>query len=376
MGPFSIVFLICVIFGLFNGWRNGWQTTLIRLFSFIGAYALLYLYLKPLAAALKLNLEFGFLLSHLAAGAGILVIGGFAISLSLRFILWLLKFFLPWRKPEDSTDAELRKPNVKSPVGALLGGSLGAVLSVFLVWALSLLSVQVPQLQVKPEQYLDYRLEKISQSIVGNLSGHLLTVVGSEDQDKAMMQAIIRNPVENAKRLRSIGESDSFKSLLTDRKTMDLVRSGDSKALLKNDKFQAVLQEPALQALADESGLQGADGDEALASTVSSAFTRMEQLRQNPKVMALVQDPELQRQIQNKDYFALFANPKFEQILEAFQSPDENKKSLSEQGAQAENQTSDIGGNQQAPSYPAPSTKIYHWVDEDGKHHYSDKEPD
>lgn len=375
MGPFSIVFLICVIFGLFNGWRNGWPTTLIRLLSFIGAYALLYSYLKSFAAYLKDNMEFGFLLSHLAAGGGILILGGMAISLGLRFVIGLFRFLLPWKKPKDSTDSEPKRLSAKDPFGAMFGASLGALLAVFLIWALSLLSVQVPQLQVKPDHLIDLRLEKISQSIIAKLSGHLLNVVGTKDQDKTMMQAIIRNPVENAKRLRSIGESESFKSLINDRQTLDLMRKGDNKALLKNEKFQAVLQEPALQALADESGLTSEGGDEALASTVSSAFSRMEQLRQNPKVMGLLQDPELQRQIQNKDYFALFANPKFEQILEAFQ----NQPPVDNQGSTTGNEGSDSAEEGEGPkssNYPPPSSEIYHWVDKDGKHHYSDKKPD
>ena len=30
----------------------------------------------------------------------------------------------------------------------------------------------------------------------------------------------------------------------------------------------------------------------------------------------------------------------------------------------------------QEVSYPEPSDKVYHWVDDEGNHHYSDQKPD
>ncbi|GAA6153648.1 CvpA family protein [Pseudoteredinibacter isoporae] len=370
MGPFSIVLFVSLIVGLMIGWRSGWLTTLIRLLSFIGAYVLLYLYLKPLATYLQQSAELSYLLSYMAAGGGILVLGGLAISLTLRLLFGLLKLFLPWQPPSEED-----KGSAKSPVGAILGGSLGAAFALFLIWSLSLLSVQFPQIQAKPEQTFDVRLVETSQDLMGSISAQLLQVVGAEKQEQAMVTAIMRNPVENAQRLKSIGSSDSFKRLMQDRNSLTLMRSGNSKALVQDRKFQAVMQEPAMKALVEESGLNSSDDQEELASTVSSAFTRMDRLRRDPKIQRILQDPELQRQVQNKDYFALFANPKFAEILEAFQNP--------EPSTDAPNEGALDGGNDEAGSsldekadYPEPSGKVYHWVDSDGRHHYSDKKPD
>lgn len=369
MGPFSIVFLISLVFGLIIGWRSGWLATLIRLLSFVGAYVLLYLYLKPLSAYLLQNFELGYLPSYLAAGGGLLIVGGFAISIALRLLFAVLKMFLPWRPP-----AEEQESSAKSPIGAILGGSLGAVFALFLIWAMSLMSVQFPQIQPKPEQTFDLKLAESSQNLMGSISAQVLQVAGAEKQEQAMVTAIMRNPVENAQRLKSIGSSDSFRRLMQDDNSLNLMRSGNSKALVKDRKFQAVMQEPAMQALVKDSGLNTSEDQEELATTVSSAFTRMDRLRRDPKIRNILQDPELQRQIQNKDYFALFANPKFAEILEAFQS---SQTEDADRGAvQDSPDTSKAPADDGGADYPEASSKVYHWVDDEGRHHYSDKKPD
>jgi len=361
MGLFSIVFLICLLLGLYIGWRNGWLKTLIRLLSFLGAYALLYLYLKPFSTYLGEVTELGFLFSNLLAGGALLGLGGFAISLCLRILVALIKLLLPWKAPTE----EKPPSSAKDPFGAVVGGGLGSIFALFLIWAMSLLSSELPQLTPKPNHQWDLRLSNLAKSMVGGLSGRALQLAGAETQDQALVQAIMRDPLSNAKRLRSIGESSAFRELLQDKDSVQLMRSGNSEALLKDKKFQAVMQQPEMQDLVKESGLADqAGGEQALAKTVGSAFSRMESLRNNPKIMQIMQDPELQKQIKNKDYFALFSNPKFEQILEAFQNAPAPKSEASN------------SETEQKASYPEPSDKVYHWVDDEGNHHYSDQKPD
>ncbi|MBB6523638.1 CvpA family protein [Pseudoteredinibacter isoporae] len=371
MGPFSIVLLVSLVFGLIIGWRSGWLATLIRLLSFVGAYVLLYLYLKPLAAYLQQSFELSYLLSYLSAGGGILVLGGLAVSLALRLLFAVLKLFLPWRPPADEDER-----SAKSPMGAILGGSLAAVFALFLIWAMSLLSVQFPQIQPKPEQTFDVKLAKTSQNLMGSISAQVLQVAGAEKQEQAMVTAIMRNPVANAQRLKSIGSSDSFRRLMQDQNSLNLMRSGNSKALVNDRKFQAVMQEPAMKALVEDSGLSASEDQEELATTVSSAFTRMDRLRRDPKIQNILRDPELQRQIKNKDYFALFSNPKFAEIMEAFQNPAPQTEETD--SGTSENRSGAVDDKEQAGSadYPEASSKVYHWVDEEGRHHYSDKEPE
>lgn len=395
MGTQSIIFAVLLCFGAILGFRSGLEKTFLKLMSLIGAYALAVLYFMPLSAFIKQQTDINMMLVYLLTAAGIFLIGGWLIRIVLTAVLSLIKGMSGdaaakhTAKADSKTpgDKEDQNPTAKSAISGVLGAALGAVVwagvAFVAIWALTLLPLLNPSkmalAEEKPAQGIDQTLQSVATKLMSTVTGTIANAAGVNNKSQGLIQAVVNNPVENMQRIKRLSASPEFKNLLNKPKNRELIRAGNAEALSRQPEFRAFVEDEDVRELAEDSGLdlsaEGGD-DKAVATAVVDVWSRAESMRADPEVQALLKDPTVIKQIQENNYIGLMMNPKFEKLLQAFNSGE--SKGAPEAGTQALG--SEVKQNQtKSPEAAGKSigsaSKIYSWKDEDGKMHYSDKKP-
>ena len=109
------------------------------------------------------------------------------------------------------------------------------------------------------------------------------------------------------------------------------------------------------------------------------AWSRVQTIKHDPRVIAILNDPEFQQQLNSANKLPLMMNPKLNQLTEiifnsetipangmgAYQVRDINEANMGANTAPVTNNSAGEDSN--------PATTIYRWTDENGQVHYSDK---
>lgn len=157
--------------------------------------------------------------------------------------------------------------------------------------------------------------------------------------------------------------------------------TGDTHALMRDPAFKALMNDPNVQALMTQSDVDSSAGSQAAAEKMITAWNRVQTIKHDPRVIAIISDPEFQQQLNSPNKLQLMMNPKLNQLTEIIFSneaiPVNGMTRYQVRDVNTTNQANTATSNNIQPVQTeddgkAPAT-IYRWTDENGQVHYSDK---
>ena len=146
---------------------------------------------------------------------------------------------------------------------------------------------------------------------------------------------------------------------------------------MRDPAFKELMNNPSVQALMSQSDVNSDAGSQAAAEKMVQAWNRVQTIKHDPRVIAIISDPEFQQQLNSSNKLPLMMNPKLNQLTEIIFSSETMPangmgnyqiQDMNEVGASTTPAT-----NNATDEDSKPATTIYRWTDENGQVHYSDK---
>lgn len=391
----TLVFFALLIFFTWRGYQKGFIGSITRILSWIVAYPAAIVFTKPVANLLMQKTALDGVVVYFAAGAGIFLLVSFMVSLLLSVIAKLI----------PATNASHTGSKIG---GAGIGVLVGALVGLLAVYLLGLVLTPKPtpvnadplahelnSEAVQPatgspaalpkvrdlHKANDSFIEASAKKLMGSAAA---TAVDFALQDKTTTQitkAFVQDPQTMLGHVQQMTNNGQMQNLLADEKIQSILTTGDTHALLRDPEFQALINNPSMQALLAQSDVNSATGAQAAAEKMVQAWSRVQSLKHDPRVIAIVTDPEFQQQLNSPNKLPLMMNPKLNQLTQIIFTGDavpangmgnyEVMNMDQEAGrAAATNKTTT------AETEPTTPTQIYRWTDENGRVHYSDKPKD
>ena len=299
-------------------------------------------------------------------------------------MFWIVKLLLP-KKEERSAGSGLG--------GAVVGAVVGLVVAIALVWSFAFVrdmrpvndpTVAEQQAPSAPseETSKSSAVETFAQQVASKAVDAAMSAVSDKPQVAKLSSALIRAPAETAQQLKRLANSDELRQLLNSADNQAVLNSGDTEAVQQLPAFQQLVQSPDMIALAkasgmlDEAATNTREMQDALAGQVTDIWGRMQRVKNNARVQEILNDPEFQQGVQSGNPMALLTNPKlleFADIVFADEAATDSGD-FEGNGLRDGQSTSDNANKSSQSTEPQKETKIYRWVDENGRVHFSDQE--
>lgn len=390
----TIIFFALLAFFTWRGYQKGFIGSITRVLGWIVAYPAAIMFTKPTAKLIMQHTSLDGLLVYFIAGSAIFLLVSFLVSLLLNLLAKLI--------PE--TDAI----QVGSRIGgASVGVLMGALIGLLVVYAISLvLTPKTPPLQQEPlgdtplidnadnthrapaagvpnvrdlAKSNDSFIEASAKKLIGNAAATAVDLALDDKTTTQITKAFVENPQSMLTHVQQVANDGQMKDLMADEKIQSILTTGDTNALLRDPGFQELMNNPSVQALMSQSDVKSAAGSQAAAEKMVQAWNRVQTIKHDPRVIAIISDPEFQQQLNASNKLPLMMNPKLNQLTEIIFSSE-----TAPANGMGNYQVRDINegttGTNTAPvtNNPSgedakPATTIYRWTDEAGQVHYSDK---
>jgi uncharacterized membrane protein required for colicin V production len=391
----TIVFFALLAFFTWRGYQKGFIGSITRVLGWIVAYPAAIVFTKPVAKLIMQHTSLDGLIVYFIAGSAIFLLVSFLVSLLLN----LLAKFIP------ETDA--------TQVGSRIGGAsvgvlMGALVGLLVVYAIGLLLTPKTQ-PLQQEQVSDISLadnsdttnnthrapatgvphvrdlaksndsfiEASAKKLMGNAAATAVDLALDDKTTTQITKAFVENPQSMLTHVQQVANDGQMKNLMADEKIQSILTTGDTNALLRDPGFQELMNNPSVQALMSQSDVKSEAGAQAAAEKMVQAWSRVQTIKHDPRVIAIISDPEFQQQLNSSNKLPLMMNPKLNQLTEIIFSSEATPAN-----GMGNYQVQDIneGATDTAPATnnaadeeSKPAVTIYRWTDENGRVHYSDK---
>lgn len=389
----TIVFFALLAFFAWRGYQKGFIGSITRILGWIVAYPAAIVFTKPAAKLIMQHTSLDGLIVYFIAGSAIFLLVSYLVSLLLNLLAKLI----------PDTDATQMGSKIG---GASVGVLMGALVGLLVVYAISL--VLTPKVQpIPPESASDISssdintinnnrapptdvphvrdLEKINDSfieasakkLIGNAAATAVNLALDDKTTTQITKAFVENPQSMLTHVQQVANDGQMKELMADEKIQSILTTGDTNALLRDPGFQELMNNPSVQALMSQSDVNSEAGSQAAAEKMVQAWSRMQTIKHDPRVIAIISDPEFQQQLNSSNKLPLMMNPKLNQLTEIIF----NSETMPADGMENYEVRDISGGNTNINPAPEtnpgedskPAATIYRWTDENGQVHYSDK---
>jgi uncharacterized membrane protein required for colicin V production len=390
----TLLFGVIVIIFAWRGYKKGFIGSITRLLSWIVAYPAAIFFTKPFAKVLMQHTALDGILVFFVAG-GIIFLG---VSLVVTLLLNGLSRLIP----------ENEYTSTGSKVGGVsVGVVVGSVLGLLVVYGVSLFqkptnaqlmagtsaaetSAQITSptenttnaLPGVPSvnqltQAKDSFIEASAKKLIGTAAATAVDIALDDKTTTQMTRAFVQDPQSMLTNVQAMANNGQMKSLMSDEKIQSMLTTGDVNGLMRDPDFQALMNNPHMQALMAQSDVESEKGAQAAAEKMVAAWGRVNQLKHDPRIIAIISDPEFQQQLNAPNKLPLMMNPKLNQITEIIFS-DAPPVPIEAHNIQIQDETQDIDNTNTSPTASEkqddkPPATIYRWTDEEGRTHYSDK---
>ncbi|HSC67519.1 MAG TPA: CvpA family protein [Cellvibrio sp.] len=392
----SIVFFALLAFFTWRGYQKGFIGSITRVLGWIVAYPAAIILTRPVAKLLMQHTALDGLIVYFIAGTAIFLLVSLLVSLLLR----LLASFIP---DNDTTQ-------VGSKIGgAGIGVLMGALVGLLVVYAMGLVltpTVQPPQQeqastttsineatgdierapaigvpQIRDlDKSNDSFIEASAKKLIGSAAGAAVDLALDDKTTTQITKAFVQDPQSMLTHVQQVTNSGQMKELIADEKIQSILTTGDTNALMREPGFQQLMDDPSVQALLSQSEVASSEGSQAAAEKMVQAWNRVQTIKHDPRVIAIISDPEFQQQLNSSNKLPLMMNPKLNQLTEIiFNSETTPANGMTGYQVQDMKDSSvNIPANDPANETTVdedtkPKTTIYRWTDEKGQVHYSDK---
>jgi uncharacterized membrane protein required for colicin V production len=384
----TIVFFALLAFFTWRGYQKGFIQSITRILSWIVAYPAAIFFTKPLAKWLIANSALDGLLVYFVAGCTIFL----AVSLAVTLLLNLLAKFIPANQVTD--------------LGSKIGGAgvglfIGTILGLVVVYGLGLVINPVPhtpavtstgtptQQNIQPEQSggraenvpklndlektRDSFIEASARKLIGNAAATAVDLALEDKTTTQITKAFVQNPQTMLTHVERVTQDGQLQKLMADEKIQSIMTTGDAHALTRDPAFKELMGNPSVQALMVQSDVDSEIGSQAAAEKMITAWNRVQTLKHDPRVIAIITDPEFQQQLNSPNKLSLMMNPKLNQLTEIiFSTETIPANGMNQYQVKDMDQMNRTEATQNAAE-EKPSTTIYRWTDDNGQVHYSDK---
>jgi uncharacterized membrane protein required for colicin V production len=393
----TIVFFALLAFFTWRGYQKGFIGSITRVLGWIVAYPAAIVFTKPVAQLIMQHTALEGLIVYFIAGCAIFLLVSFLVSLLLNLLARLI--------PEtDATQAGSRIGGAS--VGVLIGALVGllAVYAIGLVVTPKAQPLQQEQINNAPEvenvtitdnpnrapatgvphlrdltQSNDSFIEASAKKLMGNAAATAVDLALDDKTTTQITKAFVENPQSMLTHVQQVTNDGQMKELMADEKIQSILTTGDTNALLRDPGFQDLMNNPSVQALMSQSDVTSEAGAQAAAEKMVQAWSRVQTLKHDPRVIAIISDPEFQQQLNSANKLPLMMNPKLNQLTEIiFSSETTPANGMGNYQVRDINEATTSGNavaatNNSAAEDSKPPTTIYRWTDENGQVHYSDK---
>ena len=397
----SIVFFAVLAFFTWRGYQKGFIGSITRVLGWIVAYPAAIVFTKPVAKILMQHTALDGLIVYFIAGSAIFLLVSLLVSLLLNFLATLI--------PE--TDAT----QIGSKIGgASVGVLMGALVGLLVVYAIGL--VLTPKAQPVEQEYVseqastdnsinsdnrerapatnvphvrdlgksnDSFIEASAKKLMGNAAGAAVNLALDDKTTTQITKAFVEDPQSMLTHVQQVTNNGQMKELMADEKIQSILTTGDTNALMRAPGFQELMNDPSVQALMSQSDVDSAEGSQAAAEKMVQAWSRVQTIKHDPRVIAIISDPEFQQQLNSSNKLPLMMNPKLNQLTEIIFSnestPANGMGGYQVQDIDAEGNTNRVSVTDESTNKnptdddSKPKATIYRWTDENGRVHYSDK---
>ena len=382
----TIVFFALLAFFTWRGYRKGFIGSITRILGWIVAYPAAIVFTKPLAKWIMQNTALDGLFVYFIAGSTVFLVTAFLVSLSLNLLTKAI--------PENKVTQTGSKIG-----GASVGVLMGALVGLLAVYAMSLFLTPKPQPQSQGsiegvtairstdsnhnsttainvphirdlEKSNDSFIEASAKKLMGNAAATVVNLALDDKTTTQITKAFVENPQTMLTHVQQVANNDQMKNLMADENIQSLLTTGDTQALIRTSEFQELMDNPSVQALMAQSDVSSEAGEKAAAEKMVQAWNRVQMIKHDPRVIAIISDPEFQQQLNSTNKLPLMMNPKLNQLTEIIFS---NQNIAANGMGNYQVQDANKPNPGAAEDNAKPATTIYRWTDENGQVHYSDK---
>lgn len=393
----TIVFFALLALFTWRGYQKGFIQSITRILSWIVAYPAAIFFTKPFAKWLIDNTALDGLLVYFVAGCTIFLVVSFIVTLLLNLL------------------AKLIPDNQATALGSKIGGAgagvlMGAIIGLIVVYALGIIITpkhpappvvvtqttsneqtlqaidNTPSATAVPpinelEKSKDSFIEASAKKLIGNAAATAVDFALEDKTTTQVTKAFVENPQSMLTHVQHVANNGQLKELMGDEKIQSIMTTGDTHALMRDPAFKELMNNPSVQALMTQSDIGNDTSSQIAAEKMITAWNKVQTLRHDPRVIAIITDPEFQQQLNSPNKLQLMMNPKLNQLTEIIF----NNETIPANGM-TQYQVHDINRIEQTTSTNTTPpdqktgaenkeepTPIYRWTDENGQVHYSDK---
>ena len=353
-----VIFLVVVLFFAFRGYKKGLLKSLARILSVLAGYICAILYTGQAAHIVETSFQLQGIAAFLFASAACFFGAALLVGLLFRLIEKLML--------EDESISI-----ASSLGGAAVGSATGVLLAIVIVWCVAF--VRDSQPAAVPETAATTKpskIEKLANRAAGKAVASAMSLGSAEPEVVKITAALAEAPADMMQRAQRLAQSEDMKEILNDPRSQKALNSGNSEAVRQLPAFQRLMENTDMQALASASGLlddtaqDNQSVDAAMAAQLTDIWGRAQRAKNNKRVQEIIGDAEFQQKIRSGNPMDLLTNDKLLELADII-------------FADESDQTSDNGQNSSNQQVgPKSDQKLYRWVDDSGRIHYSDVKPD
>jgi uncharacterized membrane protein required for colicin V production len=354
-----IIFVVVSAYFVYRGYRKGLLRSLAGIVALAAGYVAVIFLVAPVGEYLQHQTGLqGFLPTIISAlvlfiGAGIVI----------RILFGVIGKML---------SAEDNRSNASAFGGAAIGLVTGVVVATLAVWGLNYvremngLGGGNAEAEVRRNPST---IEKFAGKAAGEAVGGALSLVDTQPEVSRLGKALIASPGVITRHIKRLSTSPELQQLFNDPKHQAALNSGDIDAVQALPAFRELVRNEDMQALAQAAGVideaSGSMAGEAeLAARFSDIWQRVQRVKDDDRVQAILGDGEFMQQLQNADPMALLGDSRVTELTGII---------MSEEAAPPK--PVEASGSAAAASPKAPPKKIFSWKDEQGRTHFTDEDP-
>lgn len=395
----TLIFFALLAFFTWRGYQKGFISSITRLLSWIVAYPAALIFTPTAAALLVQHTPLTGIIVYFVAGTGTFLLVSLVVSLLLNAVGKLI--------PENyvtNTGSKMGGAGVGVLVGALAGLLAVYILGLVLTTKEDTSNQNMPNNNLENnnlanntttnhaqtnsttgnsaplsvptlrnlEGAKDSFIEASAKKLMGVAVGTAVDLAVEDKTASQLAKAFAQDPQTMLIHAQHMKNSGQLQTLLANENIQSLLTTGDTLGLMHNPEFQALINTPGMQALMKHADVTSEAGAEAAADKMVLAWNHMQRIKNDPRVVAIMSDPEFQQQLNSTNKLPLMMNPKLNQLTQIIFTP-ATMVANDSRGYDVV----DLQNNQTTPATAHDNdqtpTQIYRWTDTQGQVHYSDQ---
>lgn len=184
--------------------------------------------------------------------------------------------------------------------GAGISGIYGLLVAIVLIWSGALLKetwvMRDQQVAVSSVwQGEPPAVVRLSRSVVSSMVAWSARRNGASETVAEISATLVENPGEVLGDFKRSVNSREFRDIVNSREILELVREKDVEAVKESPEFKRLIDTPQAKKIQSLWPVEaGIDADEAFAERLVNLWYEVDVIKNNPEVMALYNDPEVQ----------------------------------------------------------------------------------